>query len=121
MTDDSERIQALREQIFKLGVELRELEKRRHGEAVPDYNFVDLEGEVSLRELFAGRDKLIAIRPAWYCCRRMTRRHSAALPIPEAGDFGSLLTAAETTFASKRCSVVRTTCPAWWPMSCAME
>ena len=68
----SDRIEELREQIFKLGVELRDLEKQQLGVEVPDYGFVDLDGEVSLRELFAGRDSLLAIHNMGQGCRYCT-------------------------------------------------
>ena len=68
----TERIQSLREQIFELTTELRQLEQAAAGVEIPDYGFQSLEGELSLRELFAGRDKLLAIHNMGQGCRYCT-------------------------------------------------
>lgn len=68
----NEQIQALEEQIFKLGSELRELQQAYLGDEVPDYRFKTLNGELSLSELFAGQDKLLAIHNMGQGCRYCT-------------------------------------------------
>ena len=67
-----QRIQQLTEGIFKLGVELRTLQQQQAGEAVTDYRFQTLQGEVRLSELFAGRDQLLAIHNMGQGCRYCT-------------------------------------------------
>lgn len=68
----AERIQALSEQIFELGQELRQLQKAATGEEVPDYLFSTLDGEVGLKDLFGDHDKLLAIHNMGQGCRYCT-------------------------------------------------
>ena len=68
----AEKIDSLRQKIFELGRELRALEKDAPGAPVPDYTFSTLEGDVTLRELFAGHDKLLAIHNMGQGCRYCT-------------------------------------------------
>lgn len=67
-----QRIQELRQQIFELGRELNELQKGIAGTAVPDYRFDTLDGEAALTDLFAGRDRLLAIHNMGQGCRYCT-------------------------------------------------
>lgn len=66
------RIQELTQQIFQLGEELRLLQKSQPGTPVPDYVFQAVEGEVRLSDLFAGRDRLLAIHNMGQGCRYCT-------------------------------------------------
>lgn len=68
----NEKIEALSQQIYELGIELRKLQKQVEGEEVPDYSFRTLDGEVSLKSLFAGRNKLLAIHNMGQGCRYCT-------------------------------------------------
>jgi len=68
----TEQIEALSEQIYNLGTELRKLQQAHAGTEVPDYTFKTLDGEVTLRELFAGHDKLLAIHNMGQGCRYCT-------------------------------------------------
>lgn len=68
----ADKIQALEEQIFKLGCELRTLRQAEQGTEVPNYHFQTQEGEVSLLDLFADKDKLLAIHNMGQGCRYCT-------------------------------------------------
>lgn len=52
----AEKIAAIQQQIFELTGELGQLLKHSRGVEVPDHRFASGSGEVSLLELFAGRD-----------------------------------------------------------------
>ncbi len=68
----AQQITALEQEIFELTVQLAELRKAETGTEVADYSFDTLDGSVSLRELFAGRDKLAAIHNMGQGCRYCT-------------------------------------------------
>ena len=68
----AQRIGEIQKQIFELTGELGTLLKQSPGAEVPDYRFVDGSGEVSLLELFAGRDTLLAIHNMGQGCRYCT-------------------------------------------------
>ncbi|MDE0245551.1 MAG: DUF899 family protein [Gammaproteobacteria bacterium] len=68
----AKRIAEIQKQIFELTGELGTLLKQSPGAEVPDYRFVDGSGEVSLLELFAGRDTLLAIHNMGQGCRYCT-------------------------------------------------
>ena len=68
----AERITELQQQIFQLVGELGGLLKQSQGEQVGDYRFASAEGEVSLSELFAGKDTLLAIHNMGQGCRYCT-------------------------------------------------
>jgi len=65
-------IRALEEQIFELNTRLQALRKDNAGSAVPDYTFATLDGETTLADLFAGRDKLLVIHNMGQGCRYCT-------------------------------------------------
>lgn len=67
-----DRIQELERQIAALTGQLNELRRAAPGTPVPDYTFQTLEGEVRLSDLFAGRDKLLAIHNMGQGCRYCT-------------------------------------------------
>ena len=68
----TERIAEIQRQIFELTGELGTLLKQSPGAEVPDYRFAGGSGEVSLLELFAGRDTLLAIHNMGQGCRYCT-------------------------------------------------
>ena len=68
----NERIAELQQQIFKSIEELEELQRGNSGEEVPNYSFATQGGEVSLLDLFAGRDKLLMIHNMGQGCRYCT-------------------------------------------------
>jgi predicted dithiol-disulfide oxidoreductase (DUF899 family) len=68
----NEQIVKLEREIFELGCQLRELRKAETGTEVENYRFDTLEGTVSLEDLFAGRDKLLAIHNMGQGCRYCT-------------------------------------------------
>jgi predicted dithiol-disulfide oxidoreductase (DUF899 family) len=65
-------IQELEMQIYELKAKLRELQKAAPRTKVGDYTFETLEGRVSLADLFAGREKLLAIHNMGQGCRYCT-------------------------------------------------
>ncbi len=67
-----QRIAQIQQQIFELTGELGALLKQSRGTEVPDYRFASGSGEVSLLELFAGRDTLLAIHNMGQGCRYCT-------------------------------------------------
>lgn len=68
----TKRIAEIQQQIFELTGELGTLLKQSSGAEVPDYLFSSESGEVSLLELFAGRDTLLAIHNMGQGCRYCT-------------------------------------------------
>ena len=67
-----DRILELETQIAALTGQLNEMRRAAPGTPVPDYSFQTLEGEVRLSDLFAGRDKLLAIHNMGQGCRYCT-------------------------------------------------
>ena len=68
----SERIVELEQNIGELIAELNALRKSSPGTPVPNYTFATLTGQVSLLELFGGKDKLLAIHNMGQGCRYCT-------------------------------------------------
>ena len=68
----SERIVELQQQIFGLITELEGLQRSNSGDEVPDYSFTTEHGEVSLLDLFAGRERLMLIHNMGQGCRYCT-------------------------------------------------
>ncbi len=68
----AEEIKVLEEEIFRLGCKLRELRKLEPGREINNYSFQTLEGEISLLDLFAGRERLLAIHNMGQACRYCT-------------------------------------------------
>ena len=68
----SDQIKSLEEEIFRLVCQLNELRAEEAGTEVDNYTFQTLDGEVSLHDLFAGRDKLLAIHNMGQACRYCT-------------------------------------------------
>lgn len=66
------RAEALERQIYELTGQLFELRKDLPGREVADYRFETLDGTVSLCDLFAGWDKLLAIHNMGQGCRYCT-------------------------------------------------
>ena len=67
-----ERIVDIEQQISKLMAELNVLRKHRQGTPVPNYTFATLTGQATLRDLFGGHDKLLAIHNMGQGCRYCT-------------------------------------------------
>ena len=65
-------IVALERQIFELTAQLNELRRNSVPRPVPGYRFATLTGEVTLLDLFAGRDRLLAIHNMGQGCRYCT-------------------------------------------------
>ena len=55
-------IPELEKQIFELTTQLNELRADNPRQEVRNYSFASLDGEVSLLDLFAGKDKLLAVQ-----------------------------------------------------------
>lgn len=68
----SKRITELQKQIFDLIGELETLQRSNSGDEVPNYSFATEHGEVSLLDLFGGRDKLLLIHNMGQGCRYCT-------------------------------------------------
>ena len=68
----SERIVELERNIGELIAELNALRKTNPGTPVPNYTFATLTGQVTLLELFGGKDKLLAIHNMGQGCRYCT-------------------------------------------------
>jgi len=68
----SESIEELEKQIFELSQRLQGLRKESAGSVVKNYRFDTIDGEVSLLDLFAGKDKLLAIHNMGQGCRYCT-------------------------------------------------
>jgi predicted dithiol-disulfide oxidoreductase (DUF899 family) len=65
-------IAALEKQLYEGTRRLAALRAAEPGTEVPEYRFATLEGEVTLRDLFAGRDVLFAIHNMGQACRYCT-------------------------------------------------
>ena len=65
----AKRIAEVQQRIFELNGELGALMKQSRGIEVPNDRFATAEGEVSLLELFAGRDLPLAIHNMGQGCR----------------------------------------------------
>ncbi|WP_323847361.1 DUF899 family protein [Microbulbifer magnicolonia] len=65
-------IRQTEQQIFELMQKLNELRKQHRGDAVPNYTFSTLDGDVSLLDLFAGRERLLLIHNMGQGCRYCT-------------------------------------------------
>jgi predicted dithiol-disulfide oxidoreductase (DUF899 family) len=72
VTKSSGEIEEVEKQIFELTQRLAKLRKQERGAEVPEYRFGTLSGEVSLLDLFAGRDVLFAIHNMGQACRYCT-------------------------------------------------
>ena len=68
----TQRIAELQQEIFERIGELGKLMKQTPGAEVPDYHFATQDGEVSLLELFADKDMLLAIHNMGQACRYCT-------------------------------------------------
>ena len=125
------RIAEIQLQLHELTGELGRLLKKSRGIEVPLYRFESAAGEVSLLDLFAGKDTLLAIptwarvavtarsgptdstacfriwspRCRWCCCRRIRPTYSGGSPMHAVGASVWLRMAAAPTFASRL----------WWP------
>ncbi len=64
--------QKLEFEIMQKSQQLAELRRKEPGVAVTDYRFTTLDGEVSLSDLFAGRDRLLMIHNMGQGCRYCT-------------------------------------------------
>lgn len=71
-TDPAVSIEELEAQLFALTERLNAMRRASRGSEVPDYNLCTLDGEVLLSDLFAGRDKLLAIHNMGQGCRYCT-------------------------------------------------
>ena len=67
-----DKIVELERKIWELTSELAALRKAGPDTPVPDYTFQTLDGEATLRDLFGGRDKLLAIHNMGQGCRYCT-------------------------------------------------
>ncbi len=65
-------IKELQMKIYTLTLQLHALQREASGVEVSDYTFDTLEGQVSLKQLFAGKDKLLAIHNMGQACRFCT-------------------------------------------------
>ena len=65
-------IKQVEQQIYELTEKLNALRKSNPGVEVPNYIFQTLDGEVTLLELFGGRDKLLMIHNMGQACRYCT-------------------------------------------------
>ena len=65
-------IAALERQIFELTAQLNALRRKSDPRPVPDYRFATLTGEVTLLDLFADCDRLLAIHNMGQGCRYCT-------------------------------------------------
>lgn len=65
-------IQKIEQEMYDLSLKLGELRKNAAPVEVPNYTFTTLTGEVSLLELFAGKDQLLAIHNMGQGCRYCT-------------------------------------------------
>ena len=68
----AQRIAEIQQQIFELTGELGTLLKQSPGTEVPNYSFATGEGEISLDQLFADKDTLLAIHNMGQGCRYCT-------------------------------------------------
>ncbi|MBX2883323.1 MAG: DUF899 family protein [Granulosicoccus sp.] len=65
-------IEELEKEIAQLTEQLRQLREQQPGTQIKNYQFDTLEGKVTLRDLFAGKDKLLAIHNMGQACRYCT-------------------------------------------------
>ncbi|OED39901.1 hypothetical protein AB833_13550 [Chromatiales bacterium (ex Bugula neritina AB1)] len=65
-------IAALQQQLMETTARLRELQASMPGVAVKNYTFETTEGSVTLRDLFAGHEKLLVIHNMGQACRYCT-------------------------------------------------
>lgn len=65
-------ITQLEKEIYQLTEKLNALRKTQPGEAIPNYQFKTLDGEVSLLELFGEQEKLMVIHNMGQGCRYCT-------------------------------------------------
>ena len=70
--DSAAEIRELEREVAALTERLNALRRAAIGPEVPNYSFRTLTGEASLRDLFAGRDKLLAIHNMGQGCRYCT-------------------------------------------------
>ncbi len=68
----NEAVRELEQEIFELTTRLRALRKELPDKEVRNYSFATLEGEVTLLDLFAGKDQLLAIHNMGQGCRYCT-------------------------------------------------
>ena len=66
------KITELEQEIGKLTAKLNELRREAEPQPVPDYSFAMLSGEVTLLDLFAGKEQLLAIHNMGHGCRYCT-------------------------------------------------
>ena len=71
MSNDQQIIE-IEKQMYDLQVKLNELRKSNPGSEVKDYEFLTLDGTVTLSSLFAGKDKLLLIHNMGQGCRYCT-------------------------------------------------
>ena len=72
LAESDTEIAELEAQIAELTAKLNAARRAASGREVPDYAFRTLDGEVRLRELFAGHDRLLAIHNMGQGCRYCT-------------------------------------------------
>ena len=68
----SQEIAELEMQLYELTNKLNALKKESKGEEVPNYTFKTVDGEVTLKDLFAGKDRLLMIHNMGQGCRYCT-------------------------------------------------
>ena len=71
-TTTADRILDIERQIYELNTELNSLQKANAGLVVRDYSLTTLGGNTSLRELFGGQNKLLAIHNMGQGCQHCT-------------------------------------------------
>ena len=67
-----EKIQQVEKEIFELTQKLNVLRAESPSSEVPDYGFTTLQGDTTLRQLFAGRRHLMVIHNMGQACRYCT-------------------------------------------------
>lgn len=68
----TEEITQLEQQIAELSTKLHQLQSELPGKEVKNYSFDTIEGTVTLKDLFAGKDKLLVIHNMGQACRYCT-------------------------------------------------
>ena len=68
----NDEVTALEQKIYAMTLELNKLKQEAERVSVPNYTFKTLEGEVTLGDLFAGKDKLLMIHNMGQGCRYCT-------------------------------------------------
>ena len=68
----NQRINELEKEIFDLSAELNALRRTASPQKVPNYRFATMSGDVTLLDLFSGRDRLLAIHNMGQGCRYCT-------------------------------------------------